>query len=193
MRRLLIGGLMITCLLIPLMDKPQSAHLRSECVEKIDFKIFRNKYLIVEEEYKMQKEIQRQTEEQERLKNKELERQRLDEKQIEDDNKIYCTFEVSFYCGCYDCTQNGNGLTASGEYAQEGITIAMPSDIPFGSEVYIEELDNTYITQDRGGYIANTYDEYGNKLIRVDIYLESHDECYEKGRYYSDGWIKIKE
>lgn len=98
-------------------------------------------------------------------------------------------FEVSYYCACYSCTQNGNKQTASGAYAVEGVTIALPSNIPFGTTVYIEGV-GTFTNQDRGGYIEYTYDQYGNTVMRVDVYLESHEECYSRGRHYSNGYIQ---
>ena len=98
-------------------------------------------------------------------------------------------FEVSYYCACYSCTQNGNKQTASGAYAVEGVTIALPSNIPFGTTVYIEGV-GTFTNQDRGGYIEYTYDQYGNTVMRVDVYLESHEECYSRGRHYSNGYIE---
>lgn len=106
-------------------------------------------------------------------------------------NRVHYKFEISFFCGCYDCTQNGNLQTASGNYAIEGITIAAPSDIPFGSEVYIEELGQTYIVQDRGGYIEYTYDDYGNLIMRLDVFITDHDRAIELGRFYSEGYIDL--
>lgn len=110
------------------------------------------------------------------------------EEEIVEDNKEYWTFEVSYYCGCWDCTQNGNNITASGTYATQGRTIALPTDIPFGTEVYIEDV-GYFINEDTGGFIQYTYDDYGNLVMRVDVYLEDHNECYERGRHYSNGYI----
>lgn len=105
------------------------------------------------------------------------------------DNKEYWKFEVSFYDNCYECTQNGNGQTASGEYTQEGVTIALPSDIPFGTRVYVEGLGwRTH--QDTGGFIQYTTDNEGNIVMRVDVYVESHDRALELGRYYANGYIE---
>lgn len=99
-------------------------------------------------------------------------------------------YEISYYCSCYSCTQNTKdiGRTASGEYAVEGITVATPKDIPFGSVLYIDGLGE-FIVQDRGGYINYTTDYYGNTVMRVDIYLDNHEECYERGRHYGYGYI----
>ena len=104
------------------------------------------------------------------------------------DNREYWTFEISYYCGCWNCTQNGDLTTASGTIAEQGRTVATPSDIPFGSEVYIDGI-GTLIAEDRGGYIEYTYDDYGNVVMRLDVYLDSHELCYEYGRHYSNGYI----
>lgn len=111
----------------------------------------------------------------------------VEEEYIED-SKEYWTFEVSYYCGCWDCTQNGNNITASGTYATQGRTIALPADIPFGTEVYIEGV-GYFINEDTGGFIQYTYDDNGILVMRVDVYLEDHNECYERGRHYSNGYI----
>ena len=104
------------------------------------------------------------------------------------DNREYWTFEISYYCGCWNCTQNGDLTTASGTIAEQGRTVATPSDIPFGSEIYVDGI-GTLIAEDRGGYIEYTYDDYGNIVMRLDVYLDSHELCYEYGRHYSNGYI----
>lgn len=124
-------------------------------------------------------------------KQKERELRAIEEQKKRLENRKYYKFEVSFYCGCYYCTQNGNLQTASGEYAVEGITIATPKDIPFGSEVHIEGLGD-YKVQDRGGFIEYTYDTEGNSVMRVDVYVDSHSKALELGRYYAEGYVIIK-
>lgn len=122
----------------------------------------------------------------EEIKARELEEQ----KRIEESKKQYWKFEVSYYCGCYYCTQNGNLITASGEYAQEGITIALPHDIPFGSQVHIDNVGD-FTVQDRGGYIGYTYDEEGNLIMRTDIYISDHNRALQLGRHIESGYIII--
>lgn len=109
-------------------------------------------------------------------------------------NIRYYKFEVSYYCSCYYCTQNTTdvGRTASGSYAVEGRTIATPGDIPFGSEVFIEGVGN-FIVEDRGGFIEYSYDEYGNEVMRVDVYIDSHERALEMGRHYEYGYILLNE
>lgn len=122
----------------------------------------------------------------EQLRLEEIERVRLEEEARISSNKQDWIFEVSYYCACYYCTQNGNGQTASGAYAVQGVTIACPSDIPFGSEVYIEGV-GTFINQDRGGFIQHV----GSGVMRVDVYLDSHEEALSRGRYNRTGHIII--
>lgn len=93
--------------------------------------------------------------------------------------------EVSYYCPCDICSEEWGTMTANGGRAVEGRTIAMPKEVPFGTEVYIEALDSTYIVEDRGGYIK-TLD---NNTMRVDIYVTSHSRALELGRHMSVGRI----
>lgn len=93
-------------------------------------------------------------------------------------------FTITAYCPCEKCCgiyaksrpKDENGvdivLTASGEKAVEGVTIAADTNVlPFGTKVEID--GNVYTVQDRGGAIK------GN---RIDIYFESHEKAlqYEK-------------
>ena len=194
----------VCCLLAATLTAPliqvNSLQLNSETeqlTENVEVLDLRN-YEFNEMQKKLDVELEKIKAEQERLaeeemlRQEELERQRIaEEERKRNENRIYCKFEVSFYCGCYDCTQNGNLQTASGEYAVEGITIAAPRDIPFGSQVYIEELGQTYAVQDRGGYIEYTYDEYGNLVMRLDVYISDHNRALEYGRFYSEGYIDL--
>jgi hypothetical protein len=43
-------------------------------------------------------------------------------------------FTVTAYCHCSVCTSRGDGITASGVHVREGITIAAPRSIPFGTK-----------------------------------------------------------
>lgn len=93
------------------------------------------------------------------------------------------TIEVSYYCSCSDCCGVETGITASGTYATEGRTIALPTDIPFGTQIEIE--DNIYTNEDTGSFIKYTDEGY----MRVDIYLNSHEKALEYGRYVTTGFI----
>jgi 3D (Asp-Asp-Asp) domain-containing protein len=46
-------------------------------------------------------------------------------------------FTVSAYCHCRVCTHRGDGITASGVRVREGITIAAPRSIPFGTRIWV--------------------------------------------------------
>jgi 3D (Asp-Asp-Asp) domain-containing protein len=89
-------------------------------------------------------------------------------------------FEATAYCPCEKCCgkwaknrPNGIVYTASGEIAEEGITIAADwSVLPKGTVVEIDGV-GTRIVQDKGGAIK------GN---RIDIYFLSHQEALEYGR-----------
>lgn len=206
LKKRIVCCLLSTTLTVPLIQKGNiqlnsKTEQLTERVVNVDLRNYKfneiQKNLDVEldkikaEQIRIQQEQERLAEE-ERLRQEELERQRIaEEEQKRNENRIYCKFEVSFYCGCYGCTQNGNLQTASGEYAVEGITIAAPSDIPFGSQVYIEALGQTYTVQDRGGYIEYTYDEYGNLVMRLDVFISDHNRAIQYGRYYSNGYIDL--
>lgn len=186
----LVGiGLIISTLGIgaPLMYESEPVKVDYDTISDLkDFKLKQVQAIIDVEIQKHKEEEAKRLVEEQRL--KELEEQR--QRELEESKKQYWTFEVSYYCGCYYCTQNGNLMTASGEIAQEGVTIALPSDIPFGSEVHIDNVGD-FIVQDRGGFIQYTYDENGNKIMRVDVYISDHNRALELGRHIESGYIKI--
>lgn len=111
----------------------------------------------------------------------ELQTAKVEEEVIEELD--WYEIEVSYYCSCYLCCGKEDGITASGEVATEGVTVALPPSIPLGVTIVID--GQAYVNQDRGGYII----ELGYKKIRADIYLNSHEECYERGRYVTYGYI----
>lgn len=67
------------------------------------------------------------------------------------------------------------GLTASGVLSGVG-QCAAPADIPFGSRIYIPDLDRTFIVTDRTAkrFRHNT----------VDLFIADRDECIQFGRSY---------
>jgi 3D (Asp-Asp-Asp) domain-containing protein len=71
-----------------------------------------------------------------------------------------------------DKGMNGKGITTSGERVLEGRTIAADIDIPFGSQIYIPDLNRTYIVTDRGGAI------HGDRL---DLYMENRKDAMKFG------------
>lgn len=80
---------------------------------------------------------------------------------------VYRICRVTAYCD--------QGVTASGAYTAVG-QCAAPGDIPFGSLVYVPELDRTFVVTDRTArrFRRNT----------VDIFMPSRDACLEFGRKY---------
>lgn len=103
--------------------------------------------------------------------------QELKEMGLDETAQYFGTCKLTAYCPCYLCCGKypddpGYGLTASGEMAQEGITIAMDK-LPFGTRVYIENV-GIRVVQDRGGAIK------GN---RIDIFCSTHERCFENPNY----------
>lgn len=80
-----------------------------------------------------------------------------------------------------DKGMNGKGITASGEKALEGRTLAADQGIPFGSQIYIPALNRTYIVIDRGGAI------HGDRL---DLYMESRKDAMKFGVQELEVFIK---
>lgn len=78
----------------------------------------------------------------------------------------YC---ITYYCACPICCGEWSGLgtSASGVRPQAGRTVAADPSIPFGTRLIINGQE--YVVEDRGGAIK------GN---RIDIYCDSHDECF---------------
>ena len=66
----------------------------------------------------------------------------------------------------------GGGYTATGTKAKYGTLAVDPKVIPYGTKVYIKELDKVFTAEDCGGGIK------GNK---VDIYMNSESACRNRG------------
>lgn len=111
----------------------------------------------------------------------------IEELQPVDSPDVYKTFSVTAYTSGYESTQKKKGhplygITASGERVKEGVTVACPRSLEFGTKVYIKELDHTYICQDRGGAIKEGH---------LDIYVNDLKKAKEFGRQKLH--VKIKD
>lgn len=76
-------------------------------------------------------------------------------------------YRVTAYCD--------RGITAAGVPSGVG-QCAAPADVPFGSRIYIPELDRTFIVTDR------TAERFRHNT--VDIFIPSRDQCLLFGRNY---------
>lgn len=86
-------------------------------------------------------------------------------------------FEVTAYTAGYESTgKTPNdplyGVTASGKKVQEGVTVACPPSMKFGTKLHIESVGYR-VCEDRGGAI---------KEGRLDVYMNSLKEALEFGR-----------
>lgn len=87
------------------------------------------------------------------------------------------TYVVTAYTAGFESTGKNPddpdyGITASGEYAEEGRTIACPPELDFGTIIEIESVGER-ICQDRGGAI---------KGKRIDLYMEDLHMANEFGK-----------
>lgn len=96
--------------------------------------------------------------------------------------KRRAVYEVTAYA-LGDGLTPTHGETASGERVKQGRTMACPKSLPFGTELYIPELDHTYTCTDRGGRITSGH---------LDIYFESIDRANEFGRQSLEVIIRKK-
>ena len=172
------------------LSKECEEHKRQEYIkQKVEELRAEKERIRLEEERKRQEEeLRRQQEEQQRLQQEQA--NQVANRGGEVGNKIYCKFEISFYTTSPD-EGSGTGLGASGIPVQTWHSIAMPKEIPFFSEVYIEGL-GTFINHDTGSYIQMVYDEQGNKVYRCDVLVNSKAEAYSLGRQYRSGYILLK-
>lgn len=84
------------------------------------------------------------------------------------------TYYITGYDICYSCCGKVDGITASGTKATVGRTIAAPSNLPFGTRLYIDGIGER-VVEDRGGSVS------GNRL---DLLCNNHSECYAITGYY---------
>ncbi len=164
------------------LSKECEEHKRQEYIEDQVNKLREEKRL--EEERKRQEELRRQQEEQ--LNNIGIVNRGGDIDNIRVEEVF---LEISHYCKCEICCSGATGITASGKPVQDNLTIALPKEYPFGTKVKIDGDPNIYENMDTGSYIINTRDSEGRLVIRCDIYVSSHSEALEKGRFNAKGWL----
>lgn len=112
-------------------------------------------------------------------------------KKVEGIKPIIKTLNTSAYtastCG-KSPTSKGYGKTASGAKATSWYTVAAGKGYPIGTVIYIPSMKNKpnggwFVVQDRGGAISN------NKL---DIYMDTYNECIKFGRKNVECYIYVK-
>lgn len=90
-------------------------------------------------------------------------------------------YDITFYCPCKKCCGKTDGITATGTKATEGRTIGVnPKVIPYGSQVYIEDM-GWYVAEDTGGGIRNNH---------IDVFMSSHDRALKAGRVHRGVWLR---
>ena len=158
-------------------EKREAEKERVRLLEQEKMKLFKEEY------EKMLKREQKKKEEKQKINNINKNKSILNDN-VRGNNRRKATFNISYYDSCYSCTQNSSnpGLTASGVYAKEGITIAAPKSIPFGTKIKID--GQTYTVQDRGGAIVEN-----NGVVHLDVYVSSHEKALKLGRYITEGYI----
>lgn len=89
-------------------------------------------------------------------------------------------FVITHYCPCSICCGPwANGITSTGVTAITNRTVAVdPTIIPYGSKLVIN--GQVYVAEDCGGAI---------KGKRIDIYVGSHTEGNQKGKYATDVYL----
>jgi 3D (Asp-Asp-Asp) domain-containing protein len=88
---------------------------------------------------------------------------------VQGQSKVYT---VTAYCYCKKCCgTNAKGITASGKPAKEGITVAAPRSIPFGTRLDIQNV-GVRIVSDR---LALKFDN------RIDVFFNSHEKAKQFG------------
>lgn len=76
-------------------------------------------------------------------------------------------YKITYYCNCRKCCGRwAGGPTASGSMPEQGRTVA--SSLPLGTHLMID--GHEYVVEDRG--VSGKH---------IDVYLNSHRECLDRG------------
>jgi 3D (Asp-Asp-Asp) domain-containing protein len=88
--------------------------------------------------------------------------------------EIEKNYTVTAYCSCEKCCGKWSAVnkTADGHTPREGITIAAPRSIPFGTKLHIEGV-GVRTVQDR---LSPKYDN------RIDVYFSDHNRALQFGK-----------
>ena len=108
----------------------------------------------------------------------ELDKQSL-EKELEKRGRLLGTFEATAYTDDVESQGKWVGQTASGMKPQVGVIAVDHKVIPLGTKLYVEGYGNA-IAGDVGSAIK------GN---RVDLFMETRENCMEFGRKNVKVWI----
>jgi 3D (Asp-Asp-Asp) domain-containing protein len=80
---------------------------------------------------------------------------------------------VTAYCACHLCCgQNAIGLTAAGTKPVQGVTIAAPRSVPFGTMIHVETVGWRRV-EDR---LSKRFDN------RFDLYFRRHADAVKFGK-----------
>ena len=94
-------------------------------------------------------------------------------------------YTITAYCPCQKCCSKSDGITASGEQAAEGITIATDwKTIPEGTRVYIDGIGER-IAEDKPS--SRIVEKYDGKII--DLFFYDHQDALEFGVQQKEVWI----
>lgn len=103
---------------------------------------------------------------------------RSEQKTVQSQEEIHLYVKTTAYYNDYVTT---NGSTSTGVNTTKDRTIAVdPNIIPYGTTVYID--GSSYTAEDTGSAIV------GNK---IDIYMDTYDECMNYGVQYKDVYYYI--
>ena len=87
-------------------------------------------------------------------------------------------FRIVHYCRCVRCTNSGNGITATGVEAVEGVTVAADWNVlPPGTRIYLN--GNIYTVQDRGGGVRG-------RMIDRYVGNSDHARALRYGVFYAE-------
>ena len=84
---------------------------------------------------------------------------------------------ATHYCACRICCGKTDGITASGQKAMPGMTVAC-NWLPFGTIIQID--GKNYVVEDRGA--RSEFGDKNHHKKRVDIFVSSHKEALRLGR-----------